>query len=341
MSELKKVGLGSYIKSSRRRGHDLGEEFSITYDDISGLYSYLNFYKNILEKTTNEGTVEPLVNGLDGDNLLVSSGVTSGSFYNSSAERSKTLSEALLEIYNAIDVALASSDVSTLLLDIKEKIGQNLFDSSVLSVDSSLDKQVQFLNLRVGQIAADCFNRGREIGDAQDSVIYNISEEGKQTQEYSLRDYLDKILEIHGGINDLGHSDLAQKMVWASNFKSAHVVSGGEEKYSAPFANEHKDLAEAEKFYNPMSNPIKISRLYTYISDNTLADNITITVYKNGLPTSVQLHVAGGTNGSASYDETEVTIEPNSYIQFKTKAGTVNAGSAHIANISITLQEKI
>lgn len=341
MQKLKQLGIGTYLKSARRAGDDLGTEFSIIHDDLQNLYSYTYQYSDLLEKTRGIGNVQPFTNGLDGENLFIDSQILSGNFYNYSLDRPKTISEAFTEIYNSIDVSLGSSDVSTEFLTVKDKIGQNLFDNQLESSDTSLDKQVENVNLRLSQLAADCFNRGTKIGDPQNLSQYSLGTDAIQTQEFSLRDLVEKLLEKHGGIHHLGHSDLGQKMVWSSVFSNTEIVNGGDTKYAAPFADAYKDFEDSDKFYNPLPNPVKLTRLYVYIDDNTLVDNTTVTVLKNGVPTEMELHVAGGTTGSSFYQELDVTLEPNSYVQFRTEAGSVPVGSVHLANISITLQEII
>jgi hypothetical protein len=344
--QLQKLGLGTYLKSPSVRSDKTGaDSLPVIYEDLYTLWSFLDKYQDVFFETLDVSDITATnTDGLSGTTLLVNPDTLSGALFNSSEERPNTIYESLIELYQTVDTAINSSDVSTELMLVKEAIGVNKFDNNLISADSSLDKELEEVRLSLQQVSADCFNRNSSIGDPQNQEIYTLSGEPKQTQDKSLRDLIDMLLDIHGGHNDLGHKDLGQKMTWAVNLPYSEEVSGATQKWSAPFGQSQADLAEAQKFYNPFPFKVKIKTLYVYINENTLADNTQVTLYKNASPTALEVFMAGGTTGSISSvpeSITEVTLEPNSFIQFLTKAGTVASGSVRVANISIELQEII
>jgi hypothetical protein len=341
MARLAKIGLGNFIKSARRVGKTVDSEIDVVYSDLSNISNYLSAYSGFFEETYSDSTIDPNQGGINGENILISNTVSTGTFFNTTENRPKTLKEILTDINRTIDLSLGSSDVSTQLLEIKDTIGINIFDAGEESSPVSVDKRIEVLDSKLIQIAADCFNRGRTIGDELDTNIYQASGQGGQTQSNSLRDLIDKLLAAHGGLTDLGHDGIVQNIVWPLVLSSDEVISGGSERYAAPFGLGYNEFASAQKFYNPMENPVKIDKLYVYLDENSLVDNLTVTVYKNGIPTDMILHIAGGKTGSAFHIENKVTVEPNSYIQFKITAGIVGTGTVHINNISLTLQELI
>jgi hypothetical protein len=338
MSTLKTMGLGNFLKSARRSGKQIPEGLDVANSDISSLYSFVSSFAGMFENTYADNTVDPIHNGINAENILVSNDISSGSFYNSTEERPKTVGEILADLRSGIDVSLGSSSVGNELVVIKSAIGSNVFDDGQSSSDVSIDNRLKVLDTKLLQIASDCFNRNRTIGDELDESIYQPIGEGGQTQAKSLRDLIESLLEIHGGLTSLDHSSIARETIWAINF-GTETIAGGQTRYSAPFGQGYQTIGTAQRFYNPMSSPLKISKLYTYIDQNTLVDNITITVYKNGTPTEMLLHVAGSRTGSAFNIENEITVEPNSYIQFRIDTGIVESGTAHINNISLILKE--
>ena len=338
MQKLKQVGLKTYIKSST---NVVDPGLYVTYDDIDNIHKYLAQFQGLLENTPSYSDIKPEVTGIDGSSIVVDSAALNGALFNSTLSRPKTISEVFIEIIKTIDISLSASDVSTEFLSVKDKIGQNLFDDQLLSEDTSLDKRVDDINLTLSQMASDCFNRGSRIGESQNTSVYTLGTEGSQTQEYSLRDLADKLLEVHGGINNLGHGELGQKMVLSSVFPPLSAsLTGGDTGYTAPGTSTYDAFIDAPRFYNPTGNTLELQRLFVYIDNNSLVDNVTVAVVKNGIPTAMGLHVAGGATGSAFYNETQIDVEPGSYIQFQVKAGNVPTGSVHIANIALTTQEK-
>lgn len=335
MAELKNLGLKNYMRTTSRIGGTIDAHIPVTYDDLNNIHSYLLERRGILENTPSYSVVNPQVNGVDGANIVINKTVLEGKFYNVAQSRPKTLEELLVELYGTIDTSLATSSVSSEMLRIKNVIGINKFDDSEQSSDNSLHKGLDRLELKVKQLAADCFNREKEIGAQLDDASYSISGSETQTQEASLIDKINVILEAHGGIHEVNHNHLDDEMMMSSVFDKSSIIAGGTEVFAAPYNNNYADFGQAPKFYNPMAVSIKLSRLFVVVSANTLVDNLTVTLYKDGQPTEMELFSAGGSTGQVLYADSEIVVEPGSFINIKVKAGEVGTGSIHLDNISI------
>jgi hypothetical protein len=146
------------------------------------------------------------------------------------------------------------------------------------------------------------------------------------------------LLTAHGGIHAVNHHHLADEMIWSSVFDSTSSIMGGREVFAAPYNNNYTEFGTAPKFYNPMTESVKLKRLFVSVSANTLVDNLTVTLYRDGLPTEMQLFSAGGSTGQVLYADSEIVIEPGSFINIKIESGEVGTGSIHIDNISIVSQ---
>ena len=330
------------VKTLSRRSVDIPTGLLTVASDLDNIYKYLSSHKGAFESTYTDGlTVSPFSKGLSGSTLLVGEGILNGALFNDSANRPKTIEEVMVGILNAIDVSLATEDASSQILSVKNKMGLNLFDEGLQSEDASLDRRIDLFNMQLAQIAADCFNRNSRIGEAQDVSVYGLNGEGNQSQEYSLRDLIDLLVGQHGGIHSLGHEDLGQKMYLPTIFDSSEgLLDGGSTVYTCPGTNKYGTFSEAAKFYNPSRNRMEIQRLFINIDQNTLVDNTTVTVYVDGNPTDMQLHVAGGALGSSFYDEEVILVNPGSFVQFRVTPGEVSTGLLHVSNIVITTQEK-
>ena len=196
-TELNRTGLTNFIKTARRVGNHIDPAFTVTNDDLTNLRNYLLKYNGILESTASYDDADPASSGIDGSSVVVNKSVLEGRFWNSAASRPKTLEELFVEVYKTLDVTLADSDVATEMLTIKNAVGINKFDASLGSAGNSLDGELSSAVLMIKQIAADCFNREESIGSEIDDASYSLISEGTQTQQSSLVDRINLLLDAH------------------------------------------------------------------------------------------------------------------------------------------------
>lgn len=335
---VKPISLAPFIRTNTSRGLPLDTGLTVVSQDLIAIKDYLDSISGYIENIDTFTDVDPEISGISGTSLLAEPKVESGQLYNTTLLRPKTIKEVLVELQNAIDIDIGNTDVVSEFSLIKDKIGINVFNNSLVSDDTSIDKRVEDFEIKLGQLAADCFNRDGKPGDAQNTNLYNLTPQGGQTQEFSLRDMLDKLLTLHGGVRDVSHSDLGQKTFLTSMIQND--ISGGDIKFSAPFSNSLGDTSVlSDKFYNPTSNTIKLDGLFCFIENNTLGDSVEIDLYINGVSTSLGIIISSGSTGSFTNEQDSIDLQEGSFVQFRIKAGDSSSGLVRIANITLKSKE--
>lgn len=122
--------------------------------------------------------INPFINGLDGTQLYLDSSALSssdeGRYYSTDLARPLTVKEVTEALYLKISDEIASIDAILSQIDTatgltaaqKERIGDNIFDTTLTSLSGSLDYNVALLLDRVNQLAADVWNAGGDVGDS-------------------------------------------------------------------------------------------------------------------------------------------------------------------------------
>ena len=149
--------------------------------------------------------ISPIDNGLDGSQLFMDMTATSTdeSYYSDILGRAYTIKE-VFEVFRedtdeAIEEAKEAAVMAGLTEDAKEKIGARIFYTGRTSAPDSLDGLTQRLDLLVDQLVADVFNEGYDTGAPPDYSTYPLSS-GLQSRDHSIREQLDALQEIHGGV---------------------------------------------------------------------------------------------------------------------------------------------
>ncbi|RLA68367.1 MAG: hypothetical protein DRQ78_00820 [Epsilonproteobacteria bacterium] len=340
MESLKALTLGNYIRSRVRPNDILFTPLTTTFQDSKNIWDYLRSYEGIFIKTPVLSGVTPN-DGLDGRSLLVDMKAYTGFLFNIGANRPKTISESISELYRTIDVKILESSAATELADIKSTIGLGRFYENVPSSESSVDNDLEVINTKLLQIAADVFNRGTTIGDEQDQLMYSYDDNGLQTQATSIKDLIDSLMEIHGGMDQINHDGLKSHHTWASSMDNTQFVPGGTELYTTVFAsgNIYNDYANAQRFYNPFNKDVKIVTSSVVVTENTLVNTTTVVVLIDGEPTSFDIKILPGEVGQLKNDLVEHILEPDNNVQFKIATGSSPTGQIKISNLSMIIEE--
>lgn len=343
---LGNLALGSFIRTANRTGQNLGTEFAVIYEDLKVLWDFLKDHEGFL---TNTAEVESVarISGVDATNLLLNPSSVSGQFYSSAEQRPITIYEAIQTLFQSVDTSLANELPATELQSIKNTIGINKFDDTLTSIDGSLDRDINKLSLWIKQLAADCFNYDTRQGAALNEDHYSFNDTNLQTQHLSLADKIDRILNIHGSLGNLGHHDVNYSGIWAVNWKPNAFLASDQKVITAPYSafedivDEANITSEASRFYNTTGEVLILSNLTVIVGSNSLDFNTIVTLYKNGNEEDLQVSVGQNHTGLFINENDEIEIHPNQYIQFHIDTGPVTAGGINILNISIRAKEKV
>lgn len=340
MESLKALSLGNLIRSQIRPSDTLFTPLTTVSEDMKNMWAFLKNYEGMFVNTPFGFNID-INDGLDGRSLYVNHKAISGFLYDPNGERPKTISESLTELYRAIDVKILESDASTELAEIKDAVGLSSFYEGMPSADGSVNDRINDIIVMLDQIAADVFNRGTGIGDVQDSKIYSYNDDGKQTQADSIKDLLIRVIDAHGGLNEVNHEHITSRHVWGLSIPNDISVPGGTDALTTVFAtgNIFEEYVSAQKFYNPFDNDIVIRSTAIVVSENTLSTTASITVYVNGAPTGLDIQLLSGNVGQMKNDLVDVTLGPDDYMQFKVSAGSLPSGYLKISNLSVIIEE--
>jgi hypothetical protein len=144
-----------------------------------------------------DSTINTFKNGLDAKNLWVDQEVTSASndllFYSSSKGRPYTVEETLRNLYTYVDTAIAgvsesSSTGAGLSTEEEARIGNNIFDSTLVSSAGSLDGKSENNRLNTIQLAKDLYG-----------PTYSLDNDGQGNLNNTVFAMVDALLELHNG----------------------------------------------------------------------------------------------------------------------------------------------
>ncbi|RLA68383.1 MAG: hypothetical protein DRQ78_00735 [Epsilonproteobacteria bacterium] len=340
MESLKALTLGNYIRAMVRPSDQMFTPLTTTFQDSKNIWNYLKAYEGMLNKTPVLNNVTPN-DGLDGRSLLVDMKASTGFLFNVNEDRPKTISESIAELYKTVDISILESTVQTELASIKDVVGLSRFYDSIPSSDQSIDHDLEIMNTKLTQLAADVFNRGTTIGDEQDELLYSYNNNGLQTQARTIKDLIDDLMNIHGGIDQINHDDLKSHHVWATSVDDTQFVPGGTELYTTVFAsgNIYNDYATSQRFYNPFNKDVKMTLSSVVITENSLINTASAVVLVSGAPSSFDIKILPGEIGQFKNDLVEQILKPNDYIQFKIATGSSPTGQIKISNLSMIIEE--
>ena len=340
MKKLKTLKTGGLITSQISNSSSLFIPLTTVSEDLKNVYEFIKYYEGVFANTLEKEAVS-IRNGIDGRNIFASKVTIDGFLYKTSANRPKTVSECLVELFKGISTDSNGVNVSAEIANIKNAVGLAHFHEGVPSSEESVDASLVIIENRLDQIAADIFNRGKSIGYELDNSAYAFNKDGKQTQSESIKDLLFKLLDAHGGISSIDHKNVKSSTVWAGQFSPAIEVIGGQKRFLTVFSNtsEASIVEENQRFYNPFLEKIKIKSGGVVIKENTLTGLSSVTLYINGNPTSIDMRVRPGEIGLYINDLSELELEPGDYVQFRVSTGSVPSGSITISNLSLTIQE--
>jgi len=255
--------------------------------------------------------------------------------------RTNTVAKSIAELYRTVDISILESSVATELADIKNVVGLSRFYDNIPSSSTSVDHDLEVVNTKLTQLAADIFNRGTTIGDEQDELLYSYNNDGLQTQETSIKYLINSLMEIHGGMSEVNHNSLKSPHVWATSLDNTLFVPGGTDVYTTVFAsgNIYNDYINSQKFYNPFNKDVKIVTSSVVVTENTLVNTTTVVVLIDGEPTSFDIKILPGEVGQLKNDLVEHILEPDNNVQFKIATGSSPTGQIKISNLSMIIEE--
>lgn len=352
---LIKPTLPNFIRSTSKLSGYIDPAVSVINQDLLRNYEFLNYYGIALQNTFEDDDIRPFEDGLDAKNLVVDKTVESGQFYNTTDSRPHTIYELLSKVFLAIDTSLATSSVATEMASVKAKMGLNLFSSSELSAEGSLDDKVNKVELSLRQMAADIFNINADIGDPLGDD-YALNEADEQSRSESLMDLLLKLAEIHGTIDSPTHTSVFElnPIMWTSVITSNGTLEPEEEKLCAPFSNttEASDATDPIRFYNTYGKDLKLNSLHVAVGTNMIEDNpSTVQIRINGtinpdITLTIPARDIGDVNNQENLSQvatTEVLIPENAFVDFYITAGAMAGLSPgegiKIHNISALISE--
>lgn len=290
---VKQITLTNFIRTASRTGTQIDKAVSVINEDLQNIYKYLAHYGIALQNTFSSDSISPFEEGLDGANIVIDKLEIPGRFYNDAESRPKSIKEIVEDIYMAIDTSLAEDLPATVIADIKEKIGNNIFNSTVLSSEGSIDNRISELLLTVDQLRADIFNVGRSITDAPNNSDYSITGNGSQSQSLSI---LDKIAAINAG---------KQEVVLLSAYGNSQL-NGGFTRRAAPGFDAISQEGEDDhpyRFVSPYSKTMKVEKIIIVSSPRNYLIPCVITLYKNDIETNLSVAML-----DTSLDETTIAI---------------------------------
>jgi hypothetical protein len=128
-------------------------------------------------------------------------------------------------------------------------------------------------------------------------------------------------------------------MLWEWNH-STDNIAGQTTVVAAPTVSKVVAIGSSSevRYYNPLPYPVTVKRMYGVIKENTLSDNVTVTLYRNDLPTEYEMFAAGSYTGSIVYEQTEIILHPGDWIQFRINTGTIPLGEIGFYNLSLLLK---
>jgi len=150
---------------------------------------------------TLDETVDAFKNGLDGRTIFANSDANintgNGQFFINALNRPTTIYEQFLDVYNALDVAVANLEnqisdtggAGGLTSDQQAAIGINIFNSSLQSSPTSIDGRSQQNQINILQLAKDLYG----------PAFATFSVDGSEILANSVRSMVDVLLELHGG----------------------------------------------------------------------------------------------------------------------------------------------
>lgn len=245
--------------------------------DLTLIQKQHNSFIVPLSKTLPDGSQDPTVNafqnGLDGRTLFVhADAVNSGGdarYYNSGQGRPRTVHEQFVDSYTYVDDALQAleNDLASAGLaggistQQKERIGLNVFDSSLVSSPSSLDGKTIRNELNLLQVAKDLYG--------SPYVAFNGA--GNPQLTNSLRAMVDALLELHAGNWDdditLGHTISAADITtgtFGQNRVGPSSSSGGvNDSYAGSPANLLDDLNQVRTLLKQLKGTGAFSSVIT------------------------------------------------------------------------------
>lgn len=340
MDSLKQLSLGGLIRSQVSPSSALFTPLTTISEDMKNIWRFLKDHEGLLTNTPKVALVST-ESGLDGRTLYSDQNAISGFLFSTVANRPKTISESLSELYKTIDVSILESDYATELSDIKRAVGLSSFYTGVPSETGSVNDRINDINLSLSQLAADIFNRDSSIGDLPNEEAYNFLNDGKQTQETSIKDLLMSLVEVHGGIGNLTHEHVIAKHVWGVSISDDIMVMGNTIQRTTVFAtgNIFEVGAAAQKYYNPFSKEVTITSLAITVTDNTLSVGSSVRLLVNGSPTGLALNLALGQSGRFKNALSRIVLQPDDYIQFEVHSGLIPSGHLKISNLSVIIEE--
>jgi len=340
MESLKALTLGNYIRARVKPSDILFTPLTTTFQDSKNIWRYLKAYEGMFTKTPILDNVKPN-DGLDGRSLLVDMKSAAGFLFNINESRPKTISESIAELYATVDISILDSTVATELASIKNVVGLSRFYDNIPSSNISVDYDLEIINTKLTQLAADIFNRGTTIGDEQDELLYSYNNDGLQTQAATIKDLIGYLMDAHGGIDEVNHDHITSQHVWATSIDNTEYVPGGTEMYTTVFAsgNIYNDYINSQRFYNPFNKSVKIKLSSVVVTENSLLNTTTAVLLINGAPSTFDIKILPGEIGQFKNDLVVEDLEPNDYIQFKIATGSSPTGQIKISNLSMIIEE--
>jgi hypothetical protein len=141
--------------------------------------------------------IDPLQNGLSGDQIWIDETATSDSidlFYSADDSRKLTIKESVVKLASRIDDNYAV--LQSLIEDVdagvssytRSYIGLTAFDETLSSSMSSMDGRISANGLNIDQLKADAFG-----------TPYSLDSDGNANLSYPLLQIIDALLDQHGG----------------------------------------------------------------------------------------------------------------------------------------------
>lgn len=278
--------------------------------DFTAIQQQYNSFIVPLTKTLPDGSIDvnAFQNGLDGRTIYThAEAVNAGAdvrYYNSLKGRPNTIYEQFLDTYAYIDSAIealerdlvVSGTGGGLTTQQKERIGLNVFDSSLSSSPTSIDGRSSRNELNILQLAKDVYG----------SSYVNFNGVGDASLNNSVRAMVDALLELHNGdwdsdislSHNLSASDITTGTMAQNRVGPSSTAPGGvNDNFTGTPSNLVEDLNQLRNLLKTAKGTSSFSSAITpdatWSAVTTPPTNLTLTIALKGTGTRTDVNPWG------------------------------------------------
>lgn len=173
-------------KQGSSSGNDL---LALITRDLYNIHRYISQIAGLISNTENIKGVNPLVNGLDGDQIILDETAQTGNIlFNEVRGRPYTVLEAIEKMITYSHLSLDDIYVSDHLEAIRSRIGADMFidPNKLIPDEDSLSGKLDLIRKDLSQLAADIYSSSTNTGIPLSPSDYVFNQNGLQSDNKSL-----------------------------------------------------------------------------------------------------------------------------------------------------------